>query len=223
MTRLVHYMNHNDHDDSTYEWLDAIHDQDIDYRNREIYLGGHTGYIDSDQENGEPGVEWAMTNRFIKNLRVLVRQDNEHLPIFIHLNTCGGDWHQGMAIYDAIKACQEHVTIINYSQARSMSSLILLAGDFRVMHKHSQFMFHWGSSNGEVHGEQIVNEHNEYVASRKQMLRIYIDNARDGAYFQGYSEKRILATLKRCMERRVEVYLTAEEAVQWGFADHIRG
>ena len=213
-------MNHNDHDDSTYEWLDAVHDQDIDYRNREIYLGGHTGYIDSDQENDEPGVEWAMTNRFIKNLRVLVRQGDG--PIFIHLNTCGGDWHQGMAIYDAIKVCKEHITIINYSQARSMSSLIFLAGDFRVMLPHSQFMFHLGSTLGEQKGQAIVNEHNEYVISRKQMMRIYIDNARDGEYFQGYTEKRILATLTRCMERRQEVYLSAEEAVQWGFADHIR-
>jgi ATP-dependent protease ClpP protease subunit len=214
-------MNHNDHDDATYEWLDAIHDQDVDYRNKEIYLGGISQYIDSDQEQQEPGVEWAMTNRFIKNLRVLELQNPG--SILIHMNTCGGDWHQGMAIYDAIKGCQRHVTVVNYSQARSMSSLIFLAADTRVMLKHSQFMFHLGSSGGDTEGEAIVNEHKEYVRSRKQMMQIYVNNARGSNKFAGSTDAQILATLKRRMQQRVEVYLSAEEAIEWGFADLIRG
>ena len=202
------------------DWLDNLHDQDIDYIHKEIYLGGITDYIDPEQNNGEPGVEWAMTNRFIKNLRVLDLKDGD--PVNIHLNTCGGDWHQGMAIYDAIQSCGVHVTIVNYSQARSMSSLIFLAADQRVMRPHSQFMMHLGSTEGDSQGEQIVNEHNEYVKSRKVMLDIYVEAMRHGSRSE-FTDGQNRAWIKRQMQTKVEVYLTAFEAVELGFADIVSG
>ena len=42
-----------------------------------------------------------------------------------------------MAIFDAIKICRSHVTILVYGQAESMSSIILQAADKRIMMPNS--------------------------------------------------------------------------------------
>ena len=45
------------------------------------------------------------------------------------MHSVGGNWNDGMAIFDAIELCQSYVTIIVYGQAESMSSIILQAAD----------------------------------------------------------------------------------------------
>jgi len=125
------------------EVIESLHDYSLDPKNREIYLVGEqeAKIPDDDQE---PGVEFLMANRFIKNLRFLSLA-NEN-PILVHSKTCGGYWEEGMAIYDAIKACPCYVTILNYTHARSMSSIIFQAADNRVMMPNSYFLFHLGST-----------------------------------------------------------------------------
>jgi len=119
--------------------IESIHNQNIDLKQREIYLHGHHGPFEDD-----PGVEYRMATTFIKNLRYLDYLKNE--PILIHMHSLGGNWGDGMAIYDAITLSRSYVTILAYGQAESMSSIVLQAADQRVMMPNAYFMCHYGSS-----------------------------------------------------------------------------
>ena len=87
---------------------------------------------------------YRMATTFIKNIRLLDQIKNE--PIIIHMDSLGGNWGDGMAIYDAIKISRSHVTILVYGQAESMSSIILQAANKRITMPNAYFMCHYGSS-----------------------------------------------------------------------------
>lgn len=202
------------------EWpaADYVHDFDIDIEKRDIFLFGREElYADED----EPGVDYRMANRVIKNLRILQSISDD--PILIHMKTCGGFWEEGMAIYQAIKACPNHVTILNYTHARSMSSIILQAADWRAMMLDSHFMFHDGTFvfNGTV--KQAFTEATQLKLSRERMMEIYVDSCEDSEVFGHLSRAQIKKKLRGLMDSKEEVYLTAAETIDWGFADMVFG
>jgi ATP-dependent protease ClpP protease subunit len=120
------------------EDIQSVHDYWLDVDSRQMWIHGkHDYYRD---EEVEPGVEYMMATTVIKNLHVLLNH-SESEPVVIHLHTCGGDYQEGMAIYDAIKSMPYYVNMINYTHARSMSSIIFQAADNRVMMPNSYFMF----------------------------------------------------------------------------------
>ena len=124
--------------------INDIHSYGVNVKTREIYLNS---YVSSNED--DPGVDYRMSSQFIKNITQLDSINNK--PILIHMYSIGGDWGAGMAIYDAITACKSYVTIVAYSQAESMSSIILQSADFRVMTPNAYFMSHYGSSAYEGH------------------------------------------------------------------------
>ena len=138
------------------------------------------------------------------------------------MKTCGGEWKEGMAIYDAIKGCKQHVTIINHTHARSMSSIILQAADERIMTPHSTFMFHAGTVGFHGTYKQFITEAIEAKKTMAQMMNIYIDIMQDNGKLKGKGRKPILRWLNNKMNTSEEVYLSAEEAVEYGFADKVR-
>jgi ATP-dependent protease ClpP protease subunit len=194
-----------------------VQEYDIDISANHIYLFGSEEQISEDYQ--EPGVEYVMANRFIRNLNILMRKGQD--PILIHMKTCGGFWEEGMAIYDAIKSCPNYVTILSYTHARSMSSIILQAADKRVMMPHSTFMFHDGSMGYEGTTKQFLTEAEELNKSRMQMLDIYIDSMKAKGKLRSWSRKRIAEWLRSQMDKKEEVYLDARQAVQFGFADEV--
>lgn len=200
--------------------VDYAHDFDVDIEKRDIYLFGREENYADDSEQ-EPGVDYRMANRFIKNLRILSSINAD--PILIHMKTCGGDWVEGMAIYQAIKACPNYVTILNYTWARSMSSLILQAADWRAMMPFSVFMYHDGTINTGGTVKQFWTEAEQLKASQQLMMDIYLDNAEGSPVFKGRTRAQIKKYLRSQMDRKEEVYLTAEETVEHGFADIVFG
>lgn len=130
----------------------------------------------------------------------------------------GGDMIEGMAIYDAIKACPAHITIINYTHARSMTSIIFQAADRRVMMPHSHFMFHDGMWGMQGVIRQVRAEF--YFMERSDtMIPIYIESMLNSAKFAGKKPSKLRKYLRKRMDKKEDVYLTAEEAIEWGFAD----
>lgn len=200
-----------------------VHEMNLDLKANEIYLVGETKYSE-EQEDGmaeQPGIEYIMANRFIKNLNVLSRKSDA--PILIHMKTCGGDWTEGMAIYDSIKLCPNYITILNYTDARSMSSLIFLAADRRVMMPHSRFMFHEGTfaTSGTV--KQTITEFEELKKSNEIMIDIYVDHLKnsDTGTKRKLSKKKIRNWIKERINKNEDVYFDAEETIRLGFADEI--
>jgi len=205
----------------------AIHEYGLDVNNLEIYLTGSDNYVlgAGSEEVAEPGVEYTMSNKFIKNLQICMHngrgKNNKLLPIIIHMKTDGGDWSEGMAIYDAIKACPNPVVILNYTHARSMSSIILQAADKRVMMPTSYFMFHEGD--GLVAGtqKQIKSQIEFDKRDDDIMLTLYARRLRRKGIYKGKSLSFIKKDLKRRMDKHEEVYIDAAETIREGFADEI--
>lgn len=205
--------------ETTSYYVEQVHDKWIDTVNREMWIHGIDMNTDS-YDGEEPGVEYMMATKVIKNLYIL-RKQSETEPIVIHLHTCGGMYEEGMAIYDTIMAMPYWVTIISYTHARSMSSIILQAGDERLLMPNSSFMFHLGTlgMEGEV---RTVHSMVDFCKKYDQkMIDIYVQMASHGSKFKGWTEIKIRNKIVREMEKKTDVFLTAEEAIEWGFADSI--
>ena len=112
----------------TSETIEDLHNFSIDVQAREVYLNSHIA--DCEEESG---VDWRMATKFNKNIRLLTTGPLREQPVLIHMHTVGGNWEDGLAIYDIIKSCTStHITIIAYAHARSMSSIIFQAADTRI-------------------------------------------------------------------------------------------
>ena len=208
-----------DHHQSHWE----LQEWNLDVRQFHIYLTGEQvdyGVSDDWSERGEPGVEYKMSARLIKNIQVLSHIDPKK-PILIHMKTDGGDYTEGMAIYDTLWFCPNPITILNYTHARSMSSIILQAADRRIMMPHGYFLFHEGTE-GTYNTAKAFRSYAEWSKKIEHvMLDIYTNRLKQKGKFKRHTPKSIREMLQEEMNKKEDVYLTAKEAVEWGFADEV--
>ncbi|MFA6526450.1 MAG: ATP-dependent Clp protease proteolytic subunit [Candidatus Buchananbacteria bacterium] len=199
--------------------ITLLHNSCLDRPHRQVFLHGTLPL--NDVELGlEPGVEYSMVAMLTKNLHLLC-MDSEEDPVLIHLQTCGGYYEQGMAIYNTIRLMPYPVAILSYTHARSMSSIILQAGDFRALMPDSYFMIHEGGL--EVAGEYgtVVSNVEFDKIGGKRMIEIYTEKIRLAEKFKGWSDARISKMLKRKMDEKHDFFFTPEQAVEWNFADEV--
>ncbi len=191
-----------------------VHEYGLNLDTREVWL--HGWITDADAE-----VDLRMANVFLKNLRLMETTGTG--SILIHQCTCGGEWEYGMAIYDAIRSCRHRVIMLCHAHARSMSSIIPQAADERVMMPNADFMIHYGD--GEVGGftPQVISEVDWWKKLNDRMLDIYVEAVRGSKPFFRWSRKRIREFLEEKLRRTPNWYLTAREAVEYGFMDAVLG
>ena len=199
--------------------IEIIHGQSIDIKNREIYLHGQHGSFDED-----PGVEYGMATTFTKNIRYLDHLNDK--PILVHMHSVGGNWSDGMAIYDAISLCESHVAILVYGQAESMSSIILQAADLRIMMPNAYFMSHYGSSGWSQDYLSAQNEAKFEQKIAETMFTIYAEQCVGGKFFSDHYKTPTTDKVKGFLRRKLKSgdwYLDAQETVSYGFADGVLG
>jgi len=201
------------------ELLKDFHDFGSNIASREIFLHNHF----HTEDNQNPGVEYRMSNTFIKNLRALDIKSSQ--DITIHMQSIGGEWSDGMAIFDAISMCRSYVNIIVYGQAESMSSIILQAADYRYMTPNAYFMSHYGFTgiNTDYLSSQNQADYERKIAIT--MFEIYAKRCVNGQFFKDKfgkvpSEKQVQQYLMRKLKQG-DWYLNAEETVYYGFADKV--
>ena len=135
-------------------------------------------------------------------------------PIEIVISTNGGSADDMFAIYDAIRMTREEVDIETYGLGKVMSAgtLLLASGTKgkRKIGKHCRVMIHSviGGSVGPMH--QLDNEMKEVKAIQESYIRAICEET-------NLTERKLRSLLKK----KVNIYLTAEEAVEHGFADII--
>jgi len=199
--------------------VNEMHEFNILLESREIFIHG---YIDNTDD--DPGVEYRMSNNFIKNISLLT-QLNSTDPIIIHQHSVGGLWSEGMMIYDAIQTCTAPVVMILHGSAISMGSIIPHAADLRVCMPNCWWMVHDGYT--EISGCTMkqARSWNEWEQSlSKQMFEIYTSVCLEhGKFFKGKSEAQVRSYLKRQLDKKEDWWFTAEESVNLGFADAIWG
>lgn len=215
-----HWLEKNHEDGFVFfDYVDTIHERWLDIKGREMWIHGVDTWDSS--EYGEPGVEYMMATKVIKNLHVL-KNISRTEPITIHLHTCGGFVEEGLAIYDAIKLMPYKVKMISYTHARSMSSIILQAADERILLPNSYYMFHDGEMYTGGTKKQVVSSVEFWEKQDGSMMEIYIDTLKyRGKKYSGWSRDKIKQMLREHMDKKEDVYLTAQQAVEWGLADKI--
>ena len=150
------------------ENIDRWYDNNLDVDNRTLYMGS----INKINDGEEAGVDSSMIEYFIKGMHVMESKNDK--PITIIMNNPGGDWYHGMGIYDAIKASHCVCTIIVYGYAMSMGSIILQAGDKRIMMPNSRFMIHYGYSSFDNHVKVIEKWANEEKRIAFEIEELYL-------------------------------------------------
>ena len=188
------------------EDLDRYFDYNIFSPKRLLFLASR-----SDSDGEESGVNYEMFNHFLKGITYLDSVNDQ--PITIHLNTMGGDWYHGMAIFRAIRACRSYVRIVVWGYACSMGSVILQAADSRVIAQSCILMIHDGSDEIVGDARSVERWGEQSKKNRQEMYRVYLDRIK---------EKHPNTTLKRieslCSH---DTIYSAEEAVEMGLADQI--
>jgi len=184
----------------------TLHEYNVNYTTRDIYLGGIVNNCENEYEIGV-GPEMAL--QFIRNITALQQASDE--PILVHMCSVGGDWSYGMAMYDAIKNCPCYVTVLAYAHARSMSSLIPQAADLRVNMPNAFFMLH----EGELGFDGTQKGAHSFVEQAKKDMEVMLDVYIAG----GCVPKR--EEIRARMDKKQEWYLTAKEAVELGFMDEV--
>ena len=123
----------------------------------------------------------------------------------VHINSYGGDVAEGLAIYNTLKNSGKKVTTYCDGFACSAASVIFMAGDERLMNEASLLMIHnaWTYASGDANAFRKQAEDLDKITQRS--VNAYLERA-------GISEKE----LKDLMDQ--ETWITAEEAVNWGFA-----
>jgi len=136
------------------------------------------------------------------------------LPIEMMISTPGGGADDMFAIYDIMRVVREKCDLITYGIGKVMSAgvLLLAAGTKgqRKIGKHCRVMIHSvvAGSVGSFH--TLENEMSE------------IRNTQE-AYFKALAKetKMTPSKIKKLVGKKVNVYLSAEEAVELGIADII--
>ncbi len=148
---------------------------------------------------------WGVSaSDFRRSLNELGKPRELHITV----SSNGGDIPSGFAIYNMLARhpAKKHVTIDGI--AASMASVIAMAGDEVVMPSNSMLMIHnpWGVMSGD--SEAMLSFGEALAKMRDQIAETYVARS-------GQTMDDVLSMMSR------ETWLTAQEAVDMGFADRV--
>jgi len=134
-------------------------------------------------------------------------------PIMIRFNTGGGDLISGMALYDYIRGLVDEgieVTTVAMGMAASMGAVLVQAGSRRYVTPGVWMMIHEVSSFSEGKLSEIEDETRWLTRAQDAILDILAERST-------YTK----AEIKRKWKVSNGYWMTAQEAVEYGFADAI--
>jgi len=135
-------------------------------------------------------------------------------PVEFLISTSGGSAHEMFALYDVMRLMRNDMPIhtIGIGKVMSAGVVLLAAGTKgqRKITKNCRVMLHSviGGNMGSLHS--LENEMDEIRCTQERYI--------DALVQETDMTKRFL---KKLIERKVNVYLTAQEAVEYGIADEV--
>ena len=166
-------------------------------------------------------VEDNMANLIVAQMLFLESQNSEK-DIQLYINSPGGAVTAGLAIYDTMQYIKCDVRTIVMGQACSMGSFLAQAGapGKRVVLPESRTMIHRVSSgtpgtSGSVHVQELqiedtIRHFEESKKVNKRLTELYVKHNTAGKTYE-----ELFETMK------FDTFLTAQEAVENGFADKV--
>ena len=164
--------------------------------------------------NEEKVAEVTQALLYLNETNRLKEDDKEKKPIDFYISTYGGNADDMFALYDIMKQVQKETEIHTIGMGKVMSAgVLLLAGGtpgHRKIGRNCRIMLHSVSSgnHGDLHN--LVNE----VEAIQELQEMYINCLTQ-------ETKMTKSQVKKMLERKVNVYLSAEQAVEYGIADKV--
>lgn len=154
-----------------------------------------------------PG-NFILLDEFLNDLKSLEGKSS----ITVHINSVGGSFFAGLAIYNRLRTLGASITTINDSLAASAGSIIFMAGDKgkRKVHAGSTLMVHgvMGFLYGYYNVADLKDTINTLKAHDKTLVAAYQEAT-------GLDVETIRAALAK------DTYMTGQEAVDAGWADEV--
>lgn len=130
--------------------------------------------------------------------------------INVNINSYGGDVEEGIAIYNALKRHPAQVVTRCDGMAASISSVIFMAGDQRIMYETSMLMIHNASMSAWGTGSQLRKAADDIDKITTQSKAAYLADVN-------------IAEEELCALMDSESLLSPSEALEMGFATSIEG
>lgn len=151
---------------------------------------------------------FIILDEFLKDLKDLEGKSS----VTVHINSVGGSFYAGLAIYNRLRTLNASITTVNDSLAASAGSIIFMAGDKgkRKCYAGSNLMVH--NVLGMLYGYYNVADLRETIKTLQ---------AHDKALVAAYKESTGLdeETIRSAMAK--DTYMTGQEAVDAGWADEV--
>jgi ATP-dependent Clp protease protease subunit len=139
-------------------------------------------------------------------------------PIVFRIHSPGGDAFAGLAIYDFIVSLQgtTPVTTIGLGSVASMASVLLQAGEQRLLTPHAQVL---------IHESRFFQEDQPVLEKVTDMKdRMVLELRMEGQMLDILAARSTLEKDEVAARfYRKDWWLTADEAVEYGFADFVVG
>ncbi len=129
-------------------------------------------------------------------------------PLNIYINSYGGEVFEGFAIYNMLERYTGYKTVYVDGIGASIASVIAMCGNKVIMNEASMLMIH--NASGCAYG---TFKEMEQVAEALKKINDVIRNV--------YKTKTNLDDAKLTELMDNETYLTAEECIEYGFADEL--
>ena len=150
-----------------------------------------------------------IANRITAQLLLLAAEDAEQ-DIRLYINSPGGSVTAGMAIFDTMELIEPDVQTFAMGLAASMGQFLLTAGapGKRYALPHARILMHQPSAGVGGTASDISIQAEVYNRWKKEMAKITAERT-------GQTIEKITADSDR------DRWFTAEEALDYGFVDHI--
>lgn len=143
-------------------------------------------------------------------VRYLNREDASQ-PITLFVDSNGGELNAGLAVYDTMRQASCPIRTVCLGIAASMAALLFVAGTERAIYPHAEVMVHDPLTLGGGGSALTVQEQS------RRLMRARATSAGILARHTGLPIEEVYEMTKQ------DTFLSAEEAVDRGFADYIVG
>ena len=151
---------------------------------------------------------------YMNEMNKLEEDPKNKRDIEFYLSTYGGSADDMFALYDMMKIVEEDTDIVTIGMGKVMSAgvLILAAGTKgkRKIGRNCRVMIHSVIAGNHGSLPNLINE----MEAIQDLQELYIDRLVE-------ETKMTKKQMKKLLEQKVNIYLSAEEAVKYGIADII--
>ena len=159
--------------------------------------------VEINEESIESVIKWILYENF---------ESSKEKLLTIYINSTGGDLYQSFALIDVMRNSKHPIRIVGLGAVMSAAFLIFVSGSkgYRFASRHTSFMCHQFSESMDNKYHDLKASMKESDSCNKRMVQILRDST-------GLSVTKIKSKLLPASD----VYLTAEEMVELGIADHL--